>query len=95
MIRKLLPMFALAVAGAVLADGTAAPQNPATGPADAAAVPAKSCVQETGSRLPRKAGECQTSVPGRSYDSEQLTSTGATDVSEALRQLDSSVTIRR
>ncbi len=90
MIRNLLAGLALGLAGTALADGDAAPQ-PAAPAADTGS---KTCIHETGSRLPRKAGECL-AVPGRSYDSQDLQNTGAVDLSEALRQLDSSVTVRR
>jgi len=44
------------------------------------------CVQETGSRIQHKPGECI--GPGRSYSRDDLDSTGAFTPAEALKKLD-------
>jgi len=45
------------------------------------------CLQETGTRIKRRSGECST-ASGRVHRADDLRSTGRTTVGEALRQLD-------
>lgn len=49
------------------------------------------CLRQTGSRIPRKDKDGCLPVAGRSYDAEDLRSTGATTVAEALERLDPSI----
>lgn len=51
------------------------------------------CV-ETGTRIKRPVGRCS-DRPGRSYSREDLRSTGAVNLDEALQRLDPSITRRR
>jgi len=62
-------------------------QEPA---ADAQPAPRVNCPQETGSRIKRRNGRCDSS-PGRVYGADELRLTGQTNVGEALQRLDSSV----
>jgi hypothetical protein len=50
----------------------------------------ESCVQDTGTRIPRRDHEC--AAFGRSYSHEDIQRTGAVTVGEALRLLDPSIT---
>jgi hypothetical protein len=47
------------------------------------------CVQDTGSRIKQKPGDCR--GPGRSYSRDELDRTGAIDTAEALKRLDPSL----
>jgi hypothetical protein len=47
------------------------------------------CVNETGSRIKQKPGECISN--GRTYSQEELERTGSIDTAEALRRLDPSI----
>ncbi|MEO6138550.1 MAG: hypothetical protein ABIP11_07805 [Luteimonas sp.] len=58
------------------------------------------CVQDTGSRIHRarqltsastRPVDCATSSPGRTYSRHDIERTGATDMSQALRELDPSI----
>ena len=51
-----------------------------------------SCPHSTGTRIPL--GESDCAGPGRSYSSDQLQRTGATDAASALALLDPSITVR-
>ncbi len=53
------------------------------------------CVTETGSRIKRKDKKGCNGLPGRSYDSDDISRTGATSVGEALELLDPSIRISR
>ena len=55
----------------------------------AARSPAPGCVRDTGSRI---ASDCP--AAGREYNQQDLRTTGQTDAQQALRMLDSSVTLR-
>jgi hypothetical protein len=69
--------------------------SPTREPAQIAAFalgPAVGCVPDTATRLPVRAQEC--GAFGQSYTGEQLRSTGAQDVSEALRLLDPELRVR-
>lgn len=58
--------------------------------ADEQPAPRVGCPQETGTRIKRKNGRCDSS-PGRVYGADELRLTGQTNVGEALQRLDSSV----
>jgi hypothetical protein len=49
------------------------------------------CLTETGSRIKPAPGQCL-NVPGRVYSHEELQSTGATNLDEALSHVDPSIT---
>lgn len=51
----------------------------------------RQCIQNTGSLIPAKKGECLP-VPGRSYSKEELDATGQTTLGPALQQLDPAIT---
>ena len=92
--------FAASIAMSVLlaATGLAAESEaPADAPAKSAKAPkgedTKSedtkCETRTGSRIPpKKAVNCSSSHPWRSYSREEIDTTGYIDVAEALRHLD-------
>lgn len=63
------------------------PASTAAASSDAPAAPRVSCPSETGSRIKPAKGACS-SAAGRSYDADQLQSTGALSAGDALRQLD-------
>jgi hypothetical protein len=101
MFRNVLAVALLGFATGALADGPgAAPpaSSPQAAPApagqdgmpDASAV----CPQDTGSHIKRKPGDCLSS-PGRTYGSQEISQTGATDVGGALRMMDPSLTTSR
>jgi hypothetical protein len=93
--RPSIPALALlAVFGTALADGAAVPASSAAPGKTTDRAPASSrvCPQDTGSRLPRKEGECLSSG-GRTYSSDELRSTGASNNAEALRRMDPSLTV--
>ena len=48
------------------------------------------CLQDTGSRIPPKEGECKNG-PGRSVSREELERTGRPNTADALRQVDQTV----
>src|SRR5437762_656120 len=78
----------LGLSGAAGADeASTRPQQPHAVP-DASSV----CPQDTGTRLPRQAGDCLSS-PGRTIGGKDLRTAGTADVAEALRRNDPSVTI--
>lgn len=52
------------------------------------------CLYETGTRIKRRVSRCG-DYAGRSYSREDLRSTGAVDIDEALQRLDPSITRRR
>lgn len=80
------------LAGNALAAEAAAPLSQALN-VDAIA-PAEqrpaNCVRDTGSRIKPKKDECL-GIAGRSYSAEDLQRTGATNVGEALRRVDPSI----
>jgi hypothetical protein len=49
------------------------------------------CVRDTGSRIKRRETKICNGQPGRSYDRDDLDSTGAIDTADALRRLDPSI----
>lgn len=53
----------------------------------------RTCLQSTGSMIPAKHGGCLT-VPGRSYNRQDILNTGETTMGPALQKLDPSVTIQ-
>ena len=60
--------------------------------AEKPAVAAKTdCVTETGTRIKRKDKKGCNGLPGRSYDSDDISRTGANNIGEALRMLDPSI----
>lgn len=102
MFKLMFSAVLLATATAALA----APQNaPATSQTQADTAPAnahhakrsplkpgdRQCIQNTGSLIPAKKGECLP-VPGRSYSKEELDATGQTTLGPALQQLDPAIT---
>jgi hypothetical protein len=63
----------------------------ASTPAEPLGGPGRQGCLKTGTRISLKQGECA-NVPGRVYSKDDLDSTGATTVSEALRRLDPAMT---
>ena len=60
--------------------------------ADKSKLVAKSdCIKETGSRIKRKDKNGCNGLAGRSYDNDDISRTGATDIGDALRMLDPSI----
>ena len=53
------------------------------------------CVRETGTRIPARDDDGCTSLPGDSYDRDDIDRTGAIDTADAIRKLSPSATIRR
>lgn len=49
------------------------------------------CVSETGTRIKRKDKKGCNGLAGRSYDNDDISRTGATDIGDALRMLDPSI----
>ena len=76
------------VSGAALAQ-TDPNQAKATAPAPGV-VPA-GCLQDTGSRLPKKATKC--AAAGNSHSGEDLSKTGKPSVGDALKMVDPAVTV--
>jgi hypothetical protein len=71
--------------------GTSPPPPAAAASNQAASTPV-TCMRETGTLIkPRTPGECL-NQPGRSYDRDAIDSTGATNMGDALRNLDPSIT---
>ncbi|HZR33969.1 MAG TPA: hypothetical protein VFA75_01240 [Nevskia sp.] len=95
MIKSILTCLLFAgLSGAALADDPA--PTSATAATTAKAVPAPGstlCVQDTGSHIRPKPGECLP-VAGRSYSREDMENTGSFSNSDALRHLDPSITTR-
>ncbi|WP_293369797.1 hypothetical protein [Nevskia sp.] len=81
-----LPML-IAVAAVSAAEAPAVTPTAETPIAEEAALPAAGCLENTGSRIKRKKGECSTS-PGRVHRADDLRSTGATSAADALRTVD-------
>lgn len=77
---------------------TAASQTEATANANAQAkhaVPpldSRQCIRYTGSHIPPPEGQCL-SVPGNSYNRQDIKRTGATNIGQALQMLDPSVRV--
>jgi hypothetical protein len=68
------------------------PSTPGTGHTAAAAkVPPAGCVAETATRIPVNPHDC--AGAGRVWTDQDIKSTGATDVAQALRQLDPTVVV--
>ncbi len=94
MIKTILTCLLFAgLSGAALADDPA--PTPGTATTTTAKTPpepgSKYCVQDTGSHIRPKQGECLP-VPGRSYSREDVENTGSVSNSDALRRLDPSIT---
>jgi hypothetical protein len=53
------------------------------------------CTEQTGTRIKAAAGDCISSLPVASYGKSEMDLIGATNVGDALRKLDSRVTIRQ
>ena len=67
---------------------SAAASNPTTAPqADKPDAPTIACTTETGSRIKRRKGSCNSS-PGRVFQAEELQSTGQSSIGDALRRVD-------
>lgn len=88
----------------LLANAQSASVSVSTGKAEAAAteevnitadkpatVVKTDCVSETGTRIKRKDKKGCNGLAGRSYDNDDISRTGASDVGEALRMLDPSI----
>lgn len=60
-------------------------------PADKTTTP--HCLRETGTRIVHKGKQACLGLAGRSYDQDDLRSTGATDIGDALQQLDPAISI--
>jgi hypothetical protein len=88
MFRTLL-ICAVVSASAVGCSGTPQPR-----PDTQAAATARPCsqYQGTASRLPAKPDECS-ATPGRAYSQTEVQQTGQTNVADALRMLDPSITV--
>ncbi|MEP7242867.1 MAG: hypothetical protein ABI885_04200 [Gammaproteobacteria bacterium] len=89
-------LLAVCAAFAVTACASA-PQPRATAAADAKTPATAStktanpgCITSTGSRIPRKEGEC-TAQAGRSFSKDDIDRTGSFSIAEALRRLDPSI----
>lgn len=55
----------------------------------------RNCLRHTGTRIKRRDKDGCINAPGRSYDKDDIDSTGASTAAEALERLDPSVSIRR
>jgi hypothetical protein len=89
MLKKILIGAGLTLCVAACATS---PSTPGTAPRAAAAkVPPAGCVAETATRSPVSPSEC--AGAGRVWTDQDVKSTGATDVAQALRQLDPTVVI--
>ena len=64
-----------------------------TADASAVAVVKTNCVTETGSRIKHKDKKGCNGLPGQSYDRDDLSTTGASNIGEALEMLDPSIRI--
>lgn len=93
MIRSLLTAAILGAATAAMADGPApaAPTPAQTEVAQAQPATTAGCLHDTGTHLKSRPGECLSS-PGHSFGSDELRSTGATDVGGGLRMMDPTLT---
>jgi len=86
--------LSIIVATACIAACAGTPSHPdaaATAKSKALASQAN-CSMVTGSHIPPKAGQCNTS-PGRSISGEDIDRTGQTNVGDALKMLDPSITV--
>jgi hypothetical protein len=88
MLRTLL-ICAVVSASALGCSGAPQPRPDASA---AAAATARPCALPTASRLPAKPDECS-ATPGRTYSDTEVQQTGQTNVADALRMLDPSVTV--
>ena len=87
MLKKILIGAGLTLCVAACATS---PSTPGTAPRAAAAkVPPAGCVAETATRIPVSPHDC--AGAGRVWTDQDVKSTGATDVAQALRQLDPTV----
>jgi hypothetical protein len=88
---RLIPMLAACMLSspAFAADDAAPSPPPASAPTTADQISPRSatCVEVTGSRIKPRPGECLPTAR-RVHNAEDLESTGATSVGDALRQLD-------
>jgi hypothetical protein len=66
--------------------------SPSTPRAATANQPLGWCVSNTGTRIPLGPGEC--AAAGHTWTQKDISTTGATDAAQALRQLDPSLTVR-
>ncbi len=91
--RSILALAFLSVFGMASADDNGAAAVPSSKglPPDAAPLTSQVCPQDTGSRIPRKPGDCLSSA-GRTYSSEELRSTGSINAGDGLRRMDPSIT---
>ena len=67
------------------------PSTPGTGRPAAAKVAPAGCLAETATRIPVSPRDC--AGGGRVWTSDDVKSTGATDVAQALRQLDPTIVV--
>ena len=81
-----LPLLIAAMSVAA-EDAAAVPSTANTPAAEEAPLPAAGCLQNTGSRIKRKNGDCSIS-PGRVHRADDLRATGATSAEGALRNVD-------
>lgn len=51
------------------------------------------CPQDSGTRIKQQPGSCLSS-PGRTYGSDEIRNTGATNAADALSKMDPSLTVR-
>ncbi|HEX7368930.1 MAG TPA: hypothetical protein VF284_01440 [Rhodanobacteraceae bacterium] len=75
---------------------TTARAMPATRHGHQRAVPpldSRQCIRDTGSHIPPPKGQCLP-VAGNSYSQQDIQRTGATNLGQALKMLDPSVTVR-
>ncbi|MGH8137300.1 MAG: hypothetical protein ACREVV_03780 [Steroidobacteraceae bacterium] len=80
------------VASACAVACTSTPSSPDARAASASNTVPITCIRDSGSRIPANPQGCQ-DVAGRSYSHEDIDRTGQTDVGNALRMLDPSVTV--
>jgi hypothetical protein len=88
MFRTLL--ICAVVSASVIACSSTVPARPDS--RTAAAATARTCPQDTASRIPQRPGECS-STPGRTYSDKDMERTGQTDVGNALQMLDPSISV--
>jgi hypothetical protein len=86
MLKSFLLGVCLVIGGSAAWAGDT-PANPDTAKPAAAKAPAKTTCIATGSRIPRKAGDCGPTF-GRVYTRDEIQRTGRTDSAAALKALD-------
>jgi hypothetical protein len=84
----------LLICAVVSASGLGCSSAPASRPDTpaAAATSPRPCALATASRIPTKPGECS-ATPGRTYSQTEVQQTGQTNVGDAMRMLDPSITV--